>query len=95
MRTHESPAETDRRWTWSWRGQDPGGLAAPLAAVALWIAVVAAVAAPLGEALARIDAQRTRPARAVAQAAPCPPPAGALASADPPRAPACRPGWAR
>ncbi len=57
-----------------------GGLAAPLAALALWALVVAGVAAPLGAALARLDAQRA-PAADVAGSDPCRLPAGALASA--------------
>jgi hypothetical protein len=54
--------------------------------VALWVLVLAGVAAPLGDALARIDA---RAARTPAPQA-CPVPAGALASAAPRDAARCR-----
>ena len=78
---------TERKGRRSWRWQDAGGLAAPLAALALWALVVAGVATPLGAALARIDARRTPPAAWVARPVPCPPPPGALASAARPAGP--------
>lgn len=63
-----------------------GVLAALVAAAALWVLVLAGVAAPLGDALARIDAAAAR--NAAPQA--CPVPAGALASAARAHAARCR-----
>jgi hypothetical protein len=65
-----------RRWS-PW--DEAGGLLALAAAVGLWAAVLAGVAAPLGGAHARLDA-RTPPA-----APACATPPGALASAAQPR----------
>jgi hypothetical protein len=62
-------------------GECAGALAAPVAAIALWVLVVAGVAAPLGAALARLDARRGPPAAEVAGSDPCGLPPGALASA--------------
>ncbi len=91
MRTTRYPSgTTDRKTTRDWRWQDAGGLAAPMVALALWVAVVAAIAAPLGAALARIDARGAPPAPAIAERVPCPTPPGALASAATPGDRACR-----
>jgi hypothetical protein len=76
-----NPIEPTRDRTLRWCWECAGALAAPLAAIALWVVVVAGVAAPLGAALARLDAGRPLLPAEVAGRNPCPVPAGALASA--------------
>lgn len=80
QRTGRSPtgAELERTLARSGSGWQEAGLVAALAAaVALWIGVLAGIAAPLGGVLARLDAP-PRPAPS------CETPPGALASATPP-----------
>ena len=70
-------AERTARRRWSvWK--DAMGLLPVAAALALWVWVLAGVMAPLGHALARLDAGRESAAPALA----CPMPPGALASAS-------------
>ena len=77
-RTHavlETGRTARRRWN-AW--EDAGGLLPVVAALALWAWVLAGVMAPLGHALARLDAGREPAAPVLA----CPLPPDALASAS-------------
>jgi hypothetical protein len=82
-----SPGRGEDRWAeprtgwWipDWRRaawEGAGGLLAIAAALALWAIVLAGVAAPLGQTLARLESARREPAPLT-----CPVPEGALASA--------------
>ncbi|HET8541865.1 MAG TPA: hypothetical protein VFL83_18450 [Anaeromyxobacter sp.] len=83
MRSTRVPAGTGPRRSGWW--EHAGGLAPIAAAIALWVFVVAGVAAPLNAALSRLDAGRAAVPPGAAAEPPCPVPAGALASAVPDR----------
>ena len=90
MRTTRNPQGTRTTAEGGWRWQDAAGLAAPAVALALWVLLLAGIAAPLGEALGRIDGARPPTPTRAAAPEPCPLPAGALASAALPRDAVCR-----
>ncbi len=80
MRSERGLSEVERTWarrTGGWG--DAAGLLPIAVALALWVIVVIGIAAPLGDAVARLDARSqpppdcATPSNAIASATPAPP----------------------